>query len=257
MYNADSPLHMTLYPALSRMIYRGDVEEGDVVSRRTVHLPSLAKGRLGFDQDVQQEHDYKSFGATVHKEAFAVGRVAVEFTEEFQPTKAPDLSEHVDPTEKVVRSETDQLIWHRGAQDFYTVDTPGTKAVVGFSGDQTHTLGDLSLRVETEFAVVFVTSLDGMAPVSEADHILVTTVARARNTDMRYSEDGSRLLAPGRTQVRMEPVTASLSIERPDNPTVHVLDHNGRRTGRTIPVNGTRISLDGAEHETLYYELVY
>jgi hypothetical protein len=44
------------------------------------------------------------------------------------------------------------------------------------------------------------------ASVAEAGRLLVTTAARARNTGMRYSEDGTRLLNIGRAPIRLEPV---------------------------------------------------
>jgi hypothetical protein len=37
---------------------------------------------------------------------------------------------------------------------------------------------------------------------------------------------------------------------------VNVLDHDGRRTGRTIPVKDGRFTLDGAKDKTIYYEVV-
>lgn len=257
VYNADSPLHVTLYPALARMVYRGDVEEGDVVSRRNVHVPSLDEGRVGFEENVDQQHDVKRFEGTVPTEALAAGRVVVDFTDAYGPTTAPDLSPYVDRDRGVVHSTTDQLAWHYGAHDYFTVDTPGTKAVVGFAEQREHDLGAVSLSVDNPFGVVFVTSLDRSAPITEAQRILVTTVARARNTGMQYADDQSQLLAVGEAPVRMEPVRVDLSIRREGTPTVHVLDHDGRRTGRTVPVDADTLTLDGARHETIYYELEY
>jgi hypothetical protein len=41
------------------------------------------------------------------------------------------------------------------------VNTPGTKVVVGFSGGKEQTLGDMKVQVETPFASLFLTALDG------------------------------------------------------------------------------------------------
>ena len=70
------------------------------------------------------------------------------------------------------------------------------------------------------------TALGEGVSVAEARRLLVTTVARARNTGMRYSEDGTRLLNIGRGPIRLEPVRLALR-------------------------------LDGATHEAIYYEITY
>ena len=98
--------------------------------------------------------------------------------------------------------------------------------MVGFAAGKTHALGAVELQIETPFAVVFMTALGEGASVAEAGRLLVTTVARARNTGMRYSEDGTRLLNVGRAPIRLEPVRLALR-------------------------------LDGAAHEAIYYEIAY
>jgi hypothetical protein len=252
VYSADSPLHMALYPALARMVYRGDVREGPVVSSRNVHLPDLREGRLGFRETVRQDHDVKSFGGTVPAEALAVGRVLVSFTDRREATAAPDLSRW--RSAAGLRSATGQLTWGKG---YFIIDTPGTQGVVGFAAGRTHRLGDMSLRPETPFTVALVTSLDRERPISRAKSLLVTTVARARNTGMRYRPDGRELIEVGGAPVLMEPVRLTLKLRRAGRAVVHVLDHAGRRTGRTIPVRGREVALDGARHRTLYYEIEY
>ena len=269
VYNTDVPTHMGLYPVLARMIYRRDVEEGDVISERNVNLEQLSEGILGFSETVEQDYDVKAFGGVVPQEALAAGRVVVDFTDAPEETTAPDLSPFWNRERHVIQSNTEQLTWHYAPGDeatddasqrasFVRIDTPGTKGVVGFASGTRHRLGAVELDIDTSFAVVFVTSLSREAPVTEADRLLVTTVARARNTGMTYSDDGTRLLKIGEAPLLLEPVRLTLSVDRPGAPTVRVLDHAGRRTGRTVAprADGT-VRLDGAEHETLYYELVY
>ena len=237
VYNTDVPTHMGLYPVLARMIYRRNVEEGDVISERNVNLEQLSEGILGFSETVEQDYDEKSFGGIVPQEALAAGRVVVNFTEGPEATRAPDLSPFWNRERHVIQSNTEQLTWHYTPGDtatdppderssFVTIDTPGTKGVVGFAAGKTHVLGAVELQIETPFAVVFVTALGEEASVAKAGRLLVTTVARARNTGMRYSEDGTRLLNIGRAPIRLEPVRLALR-------------------------------LDGAAHEAIYYDLAY
>ena len=68
---------------------------------------------------------------------------------------------------------------------------------------------------------------------------------------------GTRLLDRGSAPILMEPVRATITIDRPGDPTVHVLDHNGCRTGRTLPVREGQLEIDGARDRTCYYLVEY
>jgi hypothetical protein len=69
VYNADSPLHMGLYPAMTRLVYRGDVQQADVLTRRNIYIPGLIDGKIGFTEQVAQDHDIKEFEGSVPREA--------------------------------------------------------------------------------------------------------------------------------------------------------------------------------------------
>ena len=117
------PTSLGQYPALARMIYRGDVKEGDVISVRRVSPADLAKGRFYFSDKVEQHGDVKSFGGSVPPEALAAGRVVVEFTDKSQPSQLPDMSRYRQGS--VIRSATGQLAWDTSGQGFFTVNTRG------------------------------------------------------------------------------------------------------------------------------------
>ena len=65
------------------------------------------------------------------------------------------------------------------------------------------------------------------------------------------------ILAAGEAPVVLEPVRATIRLDRPGAPTVHVLDHNGRLTCRTLPVEDGRFQIDGARDQTHYYLIRY
>jgi len=258
-YTSENPMHMGTYPALARMVYRGDVDEGALVSVRKVHVPSLAEGELGFAEKVEQAGDVKSFGGEVPPEALAAGKVAVEFTDEPEVTEPPDLSGLRDEDAAQVVSNTGQLRWRCADRGCFTVDTPGTQAVVGFAGGERIELGDVVLEPDTEFACIFVTSLDKEKPIAEADALLITAVARGRNTGMEYSDDLSELLSAGEPPVVLERVRATVTLKGRQGVTVRALDHVGRRTDETLPVKtinaGATFALGDTERGTLYYEV--
>ncbi|MEJ7807329.1 MAG: DinB family protein [Telluria sp.] len=160
LWNVDTPTQIGLYPAVARMVHRSDVREGAFVSTRKVHIPGLAEGRLGFEERVTQTGDVKSFGGDVPVEALAAGKVAVEFTAKAEPTLPVDLKRYT--RSKVITSSTGELQWNyaEAGKGFCTINTPGTKAVVGFAPGRNFMLGEVSMRVDNSFAVVFVTSLE-------------------------------------------------------------------------------------------------
>ena len=249
-WNTDTPLHLGLYPALSRMVHRGDVREGDVVSERSVHVPSLADGRLGFSESVEQAHDYKSFGGTVGPETIAAGRVVVDFADTPTPTTPPDLSDYLseDGDGQVIRSNTGQLAWHygEGQRGYVAIDTDGTQGLVGFAGGRSHTFGEATIALESPFAVVLLTSLDRDAGIADARRLLLTTVANGQ--DVGEGRDA---------RLYLEPVALELTLPGGRPFAVNVLDHHGHRTGKTLPVESGRVQIDGSKTRAMFYEIVF
>ncbi|MFP4548373.1 MAG: hypothetical protein ACLFQM_09585 [Fidelibacterota bacterium] len=257
VYNVMSPLQMTLYPALARMIYSHEIKEGEIVSVRNVHIPSLKEGKIGFVENVRQDWDHKEFESVVPREALAVGRVGVKFTKEFQETKKPDLSDYWDKARKKIVSTTGQLEWHYDDNGYFTINTPGTKGVVGFAANKDIELGRLTLKTDNPFAVILVTSLEKEKPVHKAGRLLVTTVARARNTGMEYNADKTQLIRPGVAPVQVEAVDFSMKLRRWRKPKIYILDHGGRRTGEMIVPGSREFHISGSRYKTMYYEIVY
>jgi hypothetical protein len=55
----------------------------------------------------------------------------------------------------------------------------------------------------------------------------------------------------------LEPVKATVSLAGRKIEAVNILDHDGRRTGRTLPVTDGRFTLDGSKDKAIYYEVVF
>jgi hypothetical protein len=255
VWEADVPTSLGQYPALARMIFRGDVKEGDVISVRRVSPTDLADGRFNFSDKVEQHGDVKSFGGSVPPEALAAGRVVVEFTDKSQPSQLPDMSRYRKGS--VIRSVTEQLAWDTAGQGFFTVNTPGTKAVVGFAEGKELTLGDVKVRLNCPFASLFLTALDHGSDLADGKRALITALARQSNTGFTYFAPDQRVLNNGRAPILLEPVKATLTIGARTITAVNVLDHDGRRTGRTLPVTDGRFVIDAAKDKTIYYEVVF
>ena len=252
-----APNIIGLFPAVSRQVIRGDVKESPTVFSRNVDLPSLKKGELNFDDRVTHAADVKNFAAdTTPVQALAVGRVVVDFVQAAKKTETVNFA----PFDQngALFSATRELAWRPGADSRdgrVAINTPATQAVVGFAQGKTVDLKDVSITLENPYAVVYVTSLDN-APIATSKRLLVTTLARARNTGMSLQHDG-KIGAKGGGPILMEPVVCSLAFKRAAAPVVNILDHDGCRTGGTLsPANG-KLRLDGRETKAVYYEVVY
>ena len=145
VWEADVPTQLGQYPALARMVLRGDVQESPVISVRRVSPEELAAGKFSFSDKVTQQGDVKSFGGTVPAEALAAGRVAVEFTDQPQ---AVDVrrSGQVSPRLDDRRGHEATGLEHRRPRAASRSIAPGTKAVVGFAQGKQLKLDNLSDR---------------------------------------------------------------------------------------------------------------
>jgi hypothetical protein len=255
VWEADVPTQLGQYPALARMIYRGDVREGDIISRRRVSQQDLAAGQFGFSDNVQQQGDIKTFGGSVPVEALAVGRALVEFTDQPQASILPDLAKHRQGT--VLTSATGQLAWDNADRGFFTINTPGTKAVVGFAEGKPQRLGEVTIELQCPYASVVLTALEKEATLQTGRSALLCAVARNCNTGFKYFTVDGRTLDNGQAPILLEPVKAQMTLTGRAVASVQVLDHSGRPTGQKLAVQDGRFTVDGARDRALYYEVVF
>jgi hypothetical protein len=256
-WEATAPHVMGLFPIVSRMVHRGDVKEAPIVAARNVHVPSLAEGKLGFDDLGGAAGDVKTADSgTVPAESLAIGRSVVRFTLQDEPTKRFEPKEHL--RDGAYRSITNQLSWHPRdgkTRGWVHIDTEGTQGVVGFAEGVSFRSRDVQIEMRSPFAAVLLTASTPAGKLSTDKKVLVAAIARARNTGTRVW--GGLLLEQGPGAVLMEPVRARLTLRRAGRPVVHVLDASGRRTGRTVPVSGGTIDIDTGRDRSCTYLIEY
>jgi hypothetical protein len=255
VWEADTPTQLGQYPALARMVLRGDVKTSEVLSVRRVSSEELASGTFTFSDKVTQQGDVKSFTGSVPAEALAAGRVVVEFTDKPQPSTFLDMAKYRQGT--AIASATGQLAWETAGQGYFTVNTAGTKAVVGFAEGKSLALGDVTVSVACPYASIFLTALEKGATLATAKTALVTAVARSANTDFKYFVLDNKIIDNGKAPIMLEPVKATIALAGRKVEAVNVLDHDGRRTGKTLPVQNGAFTIDGAKDKTMYYEVVF
>lgn len=253
-----TPNVLGVFPAVARQVLRGDVTESKLQAHLNVNVPTLLKGKVGFEDKVTQQYDVKTFSTDkVPAAALSVARCSVRFTDQFEDTPVFNVSRYVQSG--IYVSSTKQLRWRAGQNKLdgsITINTPGTQAVVGFANGQTCKLNDVTIQPDCRYAAIYVSAQERQADLASAKGLIVVAIARARNSGAKlYHED--RILNAGQPPIVMEPVKAKITLHRRGVPTVYLLDHNGRRTDRTLPLVDGQFEIDGARDRTCYYLVRY
>ncbi|MGO9107926.1 MAG: hypothetical protein ACLP9L_01725 [Thermoguttaceae bacterium] len=254
VWNVDVPTQIGQFPALARMIMRGDVKEGDVIGVRNVSPENLAEGKFDFSDRVVQQGDAKSFTGTTPEAALAAGRLVVKFTDKNEPSIFPDMTRY--DRKKRIISTTKQLKWDYSGNGYLVLNSEGTKAVVGFAHGKRLQLGNYAFAVRSPYVSIFLTSLEKAKDLSQAKTALLTAVARNSNSDFKILTIDNRMLDNGKAPIMLEPVKAGITCGRAVA-AVNVLNQDGQRTGKTLPVEKDGFEIDSAREKTIYYEVVF
>ena len=118
-------------------------------------------------------------------------------------------------------------------------------------------LGNVRIRSESPYASIILTASDPGATLTTAKTALLSAVARACNSGFTLFGPEQKVVNNGTPPILLEPVKATITITDRRLHVVNVLDHDGRRTGKTIAVSGKSFVIDEAHDKTLYYELVF
>jgi len=255
VWNADTPTQIGQFPVLARMVMRGDVAQGPVISSRKLSLGELRQGRFNFSDKIEQHGDIKSFQGTVPPQALAAGRVVVQFTDKPEPSTFPDMKKF--QNNKVIASATGQLRWDFTSKGYFTIDTPATKAVVGFAEGKEQRLGNVTMTLRSPYASLFLTAAGKHETLADARAAIVSAVARNCNAGFKVLAFDSRVLNNGKAPIMLEPVKAAITIDGRPIAAVNVLDHDGKRTGKTLDATGGAFTIDGARDKAIYYEIVF
>jgi hypothetical protein len=248
-----NPPQILQFPAVATMWHRQDVREAELVAESLYDNESV----FGLDEDRKP----------VPIAAALVGKVGYRFAGQRREPVVKDLRPYWDPEKRIARSTTGELVWNASA-GFVTVDTPRTQAVIGFLNAGPRDLAAVTLRSPTNFGAIYVTAMDGQAPIKSARRLLVTAVGPARNTGMEYETTAQpsplgvpyrRLREAGKAPALVEAVTGRLEIrsELGDRLKAWTLDIVGQRI-RQVPLDAGSCSISlnlQADYKTVYYEL--
>lgn len=275
--------HIGQWPFISRILLSGALQEGEVVARRRISMHDL------YPLDEEPAEGFEPLGGkrwdelerTIPPEALAVGRVEIEFVDEPAEQKfwMADLGRYWDREKSIIRASNGQILWDYSGRGFFTVDTPGGQAVVGFGGGRRHILGGVELSYDVPFANVYlVPRRPGETLVNAGSLLLMvlgrtadrgdvleeTTITPLKTTEAPHPGGGRAGAIRHWTEnptLLFEPVNLTVTLKRDAPCRVYVLDHDGRRTADAVEIpvrrtpDGMQFTVDGAKYRTMYYLL--
>jgi hypothetical protein len=247
-YCTDTPHYIGQWPALAFALYKGHIKEGELVAARRTTPEAVMSGKPAWLQDYYNGNDLVKVPGGTPQEVFAAGRVTVGFNH----TGSIDKTEGLLPRDKPNIIGPKSLLWNADAQQII-VNTGKTTGLIG-KLNGIILLQANQLKVQPVFASLIFTPLDDQ-PLEKSKHILITALARDKQTGAKYSEDGTKLLSVGTAPLLLEPVQASIKLIGAPPVSVRPLDHYGVPKKETVPVekDGT-FQIDG-RYRAYYYEV--
>jgi hypothetical protein len=170
------------------------------------------------------------------------------------------FEKYIDRKAKVVRSNTGQLEWNYAGRGYYTVNTPGTQAVIGWGGGRLLDFDDVTISspMNTELKL-YVTAMGPDETIRDAKSLLISAFGREVNKEAVLDEFSESAFTKGEEQLVLEPVTAAITIKGRSVRAVRPLDHAGRiRKGAPVAgvaaaPEGDTFTIDGRTSKTMYY----
>jgi hypothetical protein len=251
------PTKMATLPAAVALFVRGDVKpasqelvaalspDREIDALRTSWAWELVHGgHAGLPREA----------ALVHRLALGVGLKAMSSADKFPRPAGPRYA-----------SDTGELLWdltdkQRGV---VTVNTPKSKAVIGYGSGKRFELGNVTLQpgatAQDGWGILTVTVMEGKLSSGPA-RLLLTAVGTAENTDMRWKSTARDSVGRhwGTAPSRVEGVPGTITLPRkPDRVGAWALDERGRRKAVLLiqGKDGKATVSFGAQHRTLWYEI--
>jgi hypothetical protein len=253
------PTKMVTLPPAAALFVRGDVRPARLqVVRPLIRAAEVEALRSGHAWDlVHGGH------AGIPWEAALRHRVSLMV--EGGPRGETTAGDEPGEEKRLLRSDTGELAWdlRTKGRGVVTVDTPRSKAVIGYGGGRRFDLGGVVVEpgatAQDGWSAVTLTAVEGEDCRGPA-RLLVTATGYAQNTDMRWKTPAHDSVGRdwGRAPSLVEAVAARLSFPvSPRGVRFWALDERGRR-GTPLPVlgGGGRAVVElGPQGKTLWYEI--
>ncbi|MBC8141613.1 MAG: carbohydrate binding domain-containing protein, partial [Armatimonadetes bacterium] len=246
---SNHPGIMAYLPTAAGLFLRGDLAPSPQTMTLSVPVPLIPKLKAeGNDYAF-----YNTAGKMPDGAGFWTHRVALAFvnTKQAQPTIALAGTAPKDSP----------MAWDHAA-GVYSVNTPQTRALVGFVGDKTQAVGDLEwqgTKAGRNFVSLTATTRDGK-PLATSGAILLTVMSKAENPGLEWNAE--RTFAANAWKagpVEVEGVSGTVIITTgAKGAKVYALDNDGKRKAEvpTSVASGKLTLAVSPVHRTAWYEIV-
>jgi hypothetical protein len=253
-YTSDTPHYFGQWPALALAIHRGDIREGKGATTRRASIASLFTGRQAWSQDYYNGQELiKATGGTPMQK-FAGDRITIELTKGDSAGAQGPIGNPQPLDSKKIRTNDGEMTWEYSREQIL-IRTPRTQGIIGKAAGAMVSLPAVDVTLTTPFVSLLFSALDNL-PLQESKRILITALARDKQTGATYSEDGAKLTSVGTPPLLLEPVQAKLHFKGKAPVTVRPLDAYGvPRKEALWPAADGSFQIDGT-HRAYYYEVI-
>jgi hypothetical protein len=112
-----------------------------------------------------------------------------------------------------IEADTGQLGWYGAAEESgqVVVDSPRTQALIGFFDEDSRSTTNVTSKLDTPFASILLTSLDGR-PIDGSQRMLLATTATSVHTGFEWNEDRKTVKQWGTFPTVIEPVRGEIAL---------------------------------------------
>lgn len=229
------------WPAAAIIFYRNDVKKAKYVIEQVLGDKELF-GPIYEDRPISDEPMLP-----------LITRTEISFAKDGRAPKFDFfLNKFHDPKNKIISSDTNEIIWDYG-KGIFKVDTEKTQGAVGFLGNNSVKLSSISIFANTPFCSIIASSMDDL-PISKSRQIMISVGSRVENKGQVYNEIKTQLIEVGTSPLFVEGVNGKVLFNRTPK-LAFALDINGNRLKKAeIITNGIKM---GSADKAFFYEVIF
>lgn len=246
---ATQPEYLAAFPAIGRIVLRGDIQETDASFPYKRYRGNEQFGGLDQYMGPAMYSNYMGF----------VGKTGIVFEDQYNENlydnKVLQLTKEAYEGDKNFVSVTGEL-----SMDFqnkmFRMNTAKSQAIAGYTQGNTVELDDVKFALDNYHATAYLNSVDD-APLYESRKMLLTVIGDTRNTGQVMSEDEKTLVTSGTAPILVEPITGTVTIKTNVPITVQTVSPNGaiKQTVPTTPVAGGYSFELQSSYQAMYYQI--